>query len=61
MTPSPKKSSSVMPNTSAVGPRPESKSSAIASENGPNVYAVPNDVPDATAAPSVTRQARPVS
>lgn len=50
-----------MPNTSAVGPRPEPKSSAIASEKGPNVYAVPYAVPDAMPAPAATRHARPES
>ena len=50
-----------MPKTSAVGPRPEPKSSAIASANGPNVYAVPKPVPEAMAAPAATRQARGVS
>ena len=52
--PVPKNASSVIPNTSAVGPRPEPSSSAIASKKAPNVYTVPKATPAPIAAATTT-------
>ena len=54
--PVPKNSSSVIPNTSAVEPRPDPRSSAIASKNAPNVYTVPNETPAPIALAVTTAQ-----